>query len=50
MRRLKPLLRRQRGLDLEQAESRRRAARPLDAVGIVDGAAEHLIAAAQPEH
>ena len=40
----------QHGLDVEEAEPRHRAGWPLDAIGIGDGPAEHLIAAAQAKH
>src|SRR3546814_3552412 len=48
---LQRLSARQHGLDVEQAEPVGGSTRgPLDALGIADAAAEHLIAAAESEH
>src|SRR3990170_3237158 len=47
---LEPLLGRQGGLDIEQAEAGRRSAWALDAIRVMHRAPEHLVATAQPEH
>src|SRR5690606_34680288 len=45
-----PLLRAHDGLEIEQSQALHRAARPIDAFGVVDPAAKHLVAAANSEN